>query len=382
MLIRLMRQIAQGVVAVAIISMSASLAVAEYTGLPRTFIWNPDANEVVDTSEFAKEGPYKIGFSLGSQADGWLVTFFHGVQHAAAQNLDKIASFIITDANSDSTKQISDIQDLLNQDIDLLLVLPNTADALDPILRRTMRRGTPVVTAARRVDSDDSFVSFVTASDKALARLSATWLAETLNGEGRIVLLSGVAGASPAELRLDAAREVFAQFPGIEIVDTQYTSWSPANGKSIMAAIIQREGADTIDGVWADSGLQGSGSVEAFLNAGVRSRDIPPHTGGDLNHMYKLAVEHGFPFCGIDYTPSIGIASVGLALNVLRGAAVPKRLDVNFQVVISEGDETESIKADVPLRQYVALDRPDNFIMGHGIGDDYDPATFSVSLPN
>ncbi len=359
----------------------AAPSFAEYDGLPRTFLWNPGFTELVETEDFAKDGPYTIGFSNASQADLWLVTFLHGVQWAAEQAGGELAQFIVTDANSDPTKQISDIQDLLNQDIDLLLVNPATADALDPILSRAMRRGVPVVTAARRVKSDEAFVSFVTASDTALARLSATWMAETLGGQGKVVLLPGLAGASPAEMRLQAAREVFAQFPEIEIIDTQYTGWSPANGKQIMSAIIQRVGAETIDGVWADSGLQGSGSVEAFLNAGVEKGSIPPHTGGDLNRMYKLAYEYGFAFCGIDYTPAIGIAAVDLAMKVLKGTPVPKRLDVNFQIVLSEGAETASIKADVPLADYVALDKPDDFIMGHGMGPDYDPKTFVANYP-
>ncbi len=352
-----------------------------YDGLPRTFLWNPNFNEVVDTADFAGEAPYTIGFSNASQGDGWLGTFYHSVEYGVSQNLDKIGRFIVTDANGDPTKQISDIQDLLEQDTDLLLVNPATADALDPILGRTMRQGVPVVTVARRVESDTSFVSFITASDTALARMSATWMAETLDGSGRVVLLPGLAGASPAEMRLQAAKEVFAQFPGIEIVDTQYTGWSPANGRQIMAAIIQREGADNIDGVWADSGLQGSGSVEAFIGAGVTGADIPPHTGGDLNGMYQLAHENGFPFAGIDYTPSIGAASVHLAVDVLEGTPVPQRLDVNFQVVISPGDETRSISADVLLPDYVAVDRPGELIMGSGIPN-YDPTNFSVELPN
>ncbi|MCY4446813.1 MAG: substrate-binding domain-containing protein [Rhodobacteraceae bacterium] len=352
-----------------------------YDGLPRTFLWNPNFNEVVDTADFAGEAPYTIGFSNASQGDGWLGTFYHSVEYGVSQNLDKIGRFIVTDANGDPTKQISDIQDLLEQDTDLLLVNPATADALDPILGRTMRQGVPVVTVARRVESDTSFVSFITASDTALARMSATWMAETLDGSGRVVLLPGLAGASPAEMRLQAAKEVFAQFPGIEIVDTQYTGWSPANGRQIMAAIIQREGAENIDGVWADSGLQGSGSVEAFIGAGVTGADIPPHTGGDLNGMYQLAHENGFPFAGIDYTPSIGAASVHLAVDVLEGTPVPQRLDVNFQVVISPGDETRSISADVLLPDYVAVDRPGELIMGSGIPN-YDPTNFSVELPN
>jgi ribose transport system substrate-binding protein len=351
-----------------------------YAGLPRTFLWNPAFNALVDTAKFKKPGPYTIGFSNASQADLWLVTFFHGVEWAAEKNAAKLKKFIVTDANGDPAKQVSDIQDLLNQGVDLLLVNPATADALDPIVGRAMRSGVPVVTAARRVQTDDNFVSFVTASDTALARLSASWLAEHLGGKGKIVLLPGLAGASPAEMRLQAAKEVFAQFPGIEILDTQYTGWSPANGKQIMSAVIQRHGK-AISGVWADSGLQGSGSVEAFLNAGYKSKEIPPHTGGDLNRMYKLAIEQKFPFCGIDYTPSIGIAALDLALNVLQGAAVPKRLDVNFQIVLSEGAETASIKADVQLKDYVALDKPDDFIMGHGMGPSYDPKTFKAKYP-
>jgi ribose transport system substrate-binding protein len=355
-------------------------APAGYGGLPRTFLWNPGFNDLVDTSGFAKEGPYTIGFSNASRADLWLVTFFHGVEWAAEKHAADIKKFIVTDANSDATKQVSDIQDLLNQDIDLLLVNPATADALDPILGRAMEQGIPVVTAARRVQTDENFVSFVTASDTALARLSATWLTEHLGGKGKIVLLPGLAGASPAEMRLQAAREVFGQAPGIEILDTQYTGWSPANGKTLMAAAIQRFGRE-ISGVWADSGLQGSGSVEAFLNAGFKPEEIPPHTGGDLNRMYKLAAEHRFPFCGIDYTPSIGIAAMDLAIKVLKGVSVPKRLDVNFQIVLSDGAETSSVKADVALRDYVALDKPDDFIMGHGMGPDYDPKTFAASYP-
>jgi ribose transport system substrate-binding protein len=359
----------------------AGPAMADYDGLPRTFLWNPNFNVVQDTAEYKADGPFTIGFANASQGDGWLGTFYDSIQYGVSENADKIGRFIVTDANGDPTKQISDIQDLMEQDIDLLLVNPATADALDPILGRAMRRGIPVVTVARRVESDDHFVSFVTASDTALARMSATWMAESLGGEGRVVLLPGKAGASPAEMRLQAAKEVFAQFPGIEIVDTQYTGWSPANGRQIMAAVIQREGAENIDGVWADSGLQGSGSVEAFIGAGVTGGDIPPHTGGDLNGMYQLAHEHGFPFAGIDYTPSIGAASVNLAVDVLEGTPVPQRLDVNFQVVISPGHETQSISADVMLPDYVAMDRPGELIMGSGIPD-YDPNTFSVNLPN
>ena len=375
-----MRTILVGAVSLMVAGGVLAAQSAGYAGQARTFLWNPGFNDVVDTAQYKKQAPFVIGFSNAGVADGWLVTFKHGVEWAAAQHRDRIEKFLITDANWDADKQIRDIQDLLNQDIDLLLVNPVTLEALDPVLRRTMSSGVPVVSVVRRVKSDSAFVSFVTASDTALARLSAQWLVETLGGTGRIVVLPGQAGASPAEFRLRAAREVFAQYPGIEILDVQYTDWSPAKGKEIMSALIQAH-AGKIDGVWADSGLQGSGSVEAFLNAGVPGKDVPPHTGGDLNYMYQLAHKHGFPFCGIDYTAAIGIDGVRIALDVLDGKSVPTRFDLNFQVVIPEGHETTSVKADVWLRDYVRLDKPGELIMGHGLGEDYDPQTFSADYP-
>lgn len=359
---------------------AAGRAFAEYAGAPRTFLWNPTFNDVVDTGKFKKAGPYTIGFANAARGDLWLVAFAQGVEWAVSQNKSQIKRFIQTDANGNASKQINDIQDLVNQKVDILIVNPAAADPLDPVLQRVMKQGIPVVTVARRPKSDSSFVSFVTASDQALARLNATWLAERLAGKGNIVLLPGLAGASPAEMRLKAAKEVFAQYPGIKVLDTQYTGWSPANGKTVTAAMIQKFGKN-IQGVWADSGLQGSGAVEAFLGAGVAGKDIPPITGGDLNRMYKLAAQHGFPFCGIDYTPSIGIRSVNIALDVLAGKGVPKVDTVNFQIVISEGHETASVKADVKLKDYVRADGPDDLIMGHGMGASYNPKTFKVDLP-
>ena len=261
-------------------------ASADYEGVPRTFLWNPGTVDIYDAAEHKKDGPYVIGFSNASLSNPWRVAMLHGIEAAAERNQDKLERFIITDANDNPSKQAADIQDLLAQGVDILLVSPATAEALDPALRRANKSGVPIVLVDREVTSKDSYITFVTASDQALGRISAQWLAETLNFEGKIVMLGGLAGASPAENRITAAHEVFNQYPGIEVLEVQYTSWSPANGKTIMAALIQKYGQD-IAGVWADSGLQGSGSIEAFLAAGYEAGSIPPHTGGDFNAMYR-----------------------------------------------------------------------------------------------
>ena len=353
---------------------------AQYEGVPRTFLWNPGTVEIYDASAFKKDPPYVIGFSNASISNPWRVALLHGIEAAAERNAGKIEQFIITDANDDPGKQVADIQDLLQRGVDILLVSPATAEALDPIVSRASRQGVPVVLVDREVTSKDTYITFVTASDQALGRIQAQWLAEHLGFEGKVVMLGGLAGASPAENRIKAAREVFDQYPGISVLDLQYTSWSPANGKKIMAALIQKFG-DEIDGVWADSGLQGSGSIEAFMAAGYEDGKIPPHTGGDFNAMYQLSVKHRVPLCAIDYPPAMGAVSFDLLFDVLAGKGIPRRIEVNQQIVVSRGDESASVRADVYADEYALMDKPPTVIMSSGVGPDYDPATFKAEYP-
>lgn len=371
---------------VAILAIAASLSVAGaqeskdgYHGKPRTIMWSSTDLEYTDTSRFRKEGPYVIGFSNASISNIWRVGLLHALQQAAAENKGKISKLIITDAGDDAAKQVSDIQDILQRGVDLLIVSPATAQELDPIVTQAMAQGVPVVLVDRRVTSDN-FVSFVTSSDQVLGRFSAQWMAEKLGGKGNIIMLPGIAGASPAEIRVATAKQVFAEYPHMKIIDLQYTDWSPAKGKQVMAALLQKYGKD-IQGVWSDSGLQASGALEAFVEAGWADGTIPPITCADLNGCIKQAVQHKVPVLNIDYPPAMGGVAVKVALDVLAGTPVPKIFSVNADITISKGDETVSVKADRWAEDYARLDKPNDLILSTGLGPDYDPATFKADYP-
>lgn len=365
---------------------SASVGIASaqdardgYKGKPRTIMWASSDIEYTDTADFKKDGPYVIGFSNASISNVWRVGLLHALQKAAADNKDKISKLIITDANDDAAKQVSDVQDILQRGVDLLIVSPATAQELDPIVTQAMAQGVPVVLVDRRVTSDN-FVSFITASDHVLGRLYAQWIAEKLDGKGNVIMLPGLAGASPAELRIAAAKQVFAEYPDINIIDMQYTDWSPVKGKQVMAALLQKHGKN-IDAVWSDSGLQASGALEAFVEAGWEDGTIPPITCADLNGCIKQAVEHKVPVLNFDYPPAMGGVAVQVALDVLAGKPVPKIYAVNSDISISKGDETVSVKADRWAEDYARLDKPNDLILSTGLGPDYDPTNFKVDYP-
>ena len=348
-----------------------------YNGVPRPNIWSPNDIEYTDTSKYKKDGPYKIGFSNAGLGDTWRVVMLHSMQAAIARNKSLVSDFIVTDANHNDAKQVSDIEDLISQGVDLLIVSANTSDALDPVVSRALRRDIPVVMTDRSVTSGN-YVSFATAADAPIGRMMAQWLVEKLNYAGNVIILSGMAGASPDTNRVVPAMQIFEQYPDVQVLDRVYSDFSSAKGKTVMAAMIQKYG-DKIDGVFGQFGGQVSGSIEAFLDAGYGKGQIPAHTSTDYNGPMKLAIEHKFPLFNFDYPPAMGGESVQIALNTLQGIPVAKIHSINNLMTLTKGDETASVQADQWADDYIRPDKPNDFLLSGGLGPDYDPATFDAS---
>jgi len=379
----MLKRIATLALAAGLVATSSSGLLAQeekngYKGAPRTMLWATTDIPVVDTTKYKKDGPYVIGFSNASISNSWRVGMLHSIQQAAADNKDQIKQLIITDAGDDPNKQVSDVQDLIERGVDLLIVSAATSDALDGIVTRAFEQGIPVVMVDRRVTSDN-YTTFITASDHVYGHLSAQWMVEKLGGKGNIVMLPGMAGVSVAETRIAVAKQVFANYPDIKVLDLQYTDWSPAKGKQVMASLIQKFG-DQINGVWSDHGLQGSGAIEALVEAGWEKGKFPPITCADLNGCVKLAVENDAPAFNYDYPPAMGGVALEVALDILAGKPVPHQYEMNVEVAITQGDETESVKADKWVENYARLDKPNDLILSTGIPD-YDPNTFAVEYP-
>jgi ribose transport system substrate-binding protein len=355
---------------------------AEYAGAPRTFLFNPALDVCIrDTAKFKKAPPYVIGFANAGLGDSWRVVGLHSLEKAAHDHADMVKKLLITDAGHDDAKQVADIQDLVSRGVDLLIVSANTSQALDPAITQVSERGIPVVMVDRRVDSDN-FVTFVTASDAMMGRLFAQWIVEKLNGKGNVIILGGQPGSSPNENRVKPAMQVFSAYPGIKILETVYTDWSPVKGKQVMQAMIAKYG-HAINAVLAPHGLQVSGAIEAFLEAGWKGDEIPPITSADMNAPMKMAIKYKFPLLDIDYPPAMMGVALDVALKVLSGASVPCVYTINSNIVLTHGDETPSIpKPDMYANEHIVPDGPDDMLVSGGMGPTYNPSTFKIDFPH
>ena len=350
-----------------------------YQGASRPFLWSPIPNKMVDCSKYKKEPPYTIAFCNTSISNIWRVALLHEVQYYAYKHKDLIKKLIITDANDDPSKQIADMQNLMQRGVDIILVSPGQSAALDPICTRAYKKGIPIVMTDRRITSDN-FTSFVYASDLTIGRWTAQWIAEKLNGKGNVCILAGMAGASPAEERILGAKEVFAQYPGIKILDLQYTNWSPAKAKQITEAWMQKYGKK-IDAINSLHGLQGWGCIQAYVDKGWDAKDIPLQTGADLNGQLKLCVKKGVPLMNIHFPPYMSGIALERCLEVLQGKTVPFLTSIPNNLVVSKGHETKSVRADMYVEDQVKMDRPGDLIISVDFPFEYDAQNFKVDYP-
>lgn len=301
---------------------------------------HPDVLKMQDTHRFHRLGPVRIGFVNASLSNPWRNAFMNSFLAQARRLESRIGQMILRHADDNPAQQARQIGELAAEGIDVLII--SACDDSDLILSAEITRiaamGIPVVAVDRRPVDMTGVTSFITANNASIGAMSALWLAEHLEGRGKIWLLSGRKEAVPAQRRLDGARMILEQFPGIEAAFIEHTDWTEPGGYAA-AERIARAGAAVPAGVWCDSGLHGIGSIRWFLDHHGKA---PPHTGGDQNLMYKLCLRHRIPFAAMDYPYTMGEQALSVALDILSGRPVPRRIEVPLAMVMPRGCQTKA----------------------------------------
>ncbi len=211
---------------------------------------------------------------------------------------DLFSDYFLADGQGNAAVQVSAMENLLSQKPDVLIACPLGA-ALKGPLERAWDAGIPVI-QMQMPYLTDKFVSYVNADNAFHGKATAEWLAKKLNGKGKIVMASGIAGVDTAEVRLKAAKEVFANYPDIEVLAHGYLNWSITEGKKGFEAWINTY--PQIDGVWSDSSFASWPAVEAFVEA---KRDVPPITAEPLNGFLKIAKQYDVDFYAVGYPAAV-----------------------------------------------------------------------------
>jgi ribose transport system substrate-binding protein len=272
----------------------------------------------VDTSKWKKApksgDKYRIAFAAQGPTNSW------GLESEAAFKYEakkRGVEELYASANGDATKQVDNISQLASQDPDAMVVVP-MGDSITGQVSAAAKQGIPVVLCSGRLSGDSGAVSTVTRQYELMGTMYAEWLAQKLHGKGQVAHQSGLAGVPTAEYQRAAALKAFAKYPGIKVVTTQYTKWSPTVAKTVAANLVTKY--PNLAGIWSDSGYGDLGVVQAYKEAGKK---VPPLTGDANNAFLKAAVKDpSIQYALSTFPPEQSMKCLDTALYILAGKPV------------------------------------------------------------
>lgn len=244
------------------------------------------------------------------------------------------------------TEQSQQISNLIASEVDAILIDAASPVGLNGILRQATARGIVVVAFDSAVTEPS--VLKVNISQYQLGRTLALWLAKKLNGQGNVIMVTGVAGTQVDEDRNRGADDVWKTYPGIKIVNRFTGMWDSSTAERNAAAVLPS--LPQIDGIWCQGGTDGV--LKAFIAA---DRPLPPTAGECENGFRKFMIGymgHKVDGISIGSPPFLSVVSLELARRVLNKSYPKQNIDVPLTIVTSD---------QVKVGETVFPDLPDSF---------------------
>ncbi len=269
----------------------------------------------------APQGKHLIGFSQANLGEPWRVAMNADIAARAKDFPD--LEIVYADAQQDNSKQVADVESFLRQKIELLIISPNEAKPLTPIVQRAYEEKIPVIVLDREIEGD-SYTTFIGANNREIGKAAGEYAATLLGGKGNVVEIKGLPGSTPARDRSEGFREAIALFPGIVIVHDPVANWLRGEAMSQMESALAANAR--IDLVYGHNDPM---AIGAYLAAKAKGRDgemkfigidgLPGLDGG------RQAVADGKLAATFVY-PTGGKEAVEIAEKILHGEQVPHRI--------------------------------------------------------
>ncbi|MEK4014552.1 ribose ABC transporter substrate-binding protein RbsB [Peribacillus sp. FSL M8-0224] len=267
----------------------------------------------------------KVGVSISTLNNPFFVSLKDGIEKEAKEKGMKVT---VVDAQDDTAKQISGIEDLTLQKVDVLLVNPTDSAAISSAVKDANDAGIPVITIDRSSDEGD-IETFIASDNVAGGEMAAEYLVKELGEKAKVVELEGVSGASATRERGKGFHNIADK--QLEVLTSQTAEFDRTKGLNVMENILQ--GNKDIQAVFAHNDEMALGAIEAIKAAG---KDIIV-VGFDGNDDALKAVENGELKATIAQQPAlIGEEAVNAAEKILKGDKVDDTISVPLKLVTKE----------------------------------------------
>ncbi|MCX7884675.1 MAG: ribose ABC transporter substrate-binding protein RbsB [Caloramator sp.] len=270
------------------------------------------------------QGSKKIGMVISTLNNPFFVTMKEGAEKKAKELGYEV---VILDSQNDASKERSNVEDLVQQGIAVLVINPTDSDAVANSISVAKDKNIPVITVDRAANGVE--VACHIASDNvAGGKLAGQFILDTLGGKAKIVELQGIPGASATRDRGKGFHEAVDGKEGVKVVASQAADFDRQKGLNVMENIIQA--TPDFDAVFAHNDEMALGAVKALTAANKKAVVV----GFDGTADATAAVKNGEMAATIAQQPDLmGSYAIENAVKLIKGESVEKQIPVALKVI-------------------------------------------------
>ncbi|MFD7702848.1 ABC transporter substrate-binding protein [Streptomyces caelestis] len=278
-----------------------------------------------------------VGFSQSEkEANPFRIAETQSIKDEAEKRGVKL---LTANAQSQFSKQISDVQDLLAKGADLLVIAPLNSDGWDPVLQAAAAKKVPIVTIDRKINATacKDYVSFIASDFVEQGRRAADQMIEATGGKGEVAILLGSAGNNVTTERTKGFKERVAEkAPELKVVFEQTGDFTREKGQQVTEQLIQSKPG--IKGIYAENDEMGLGAVAALKGAGKKAGDVRIVTVDGTRNAVQGVVD-GWISGVIESNPRFGPLAFQTLDTFTQGKEVPQ--DIVIQDSAYDADNAE-----------------------------------------
>lgn len=283
-----------------------------------------------------KKGGKVVGVALSSVSDIFRTYVYDAMQAEAEKHPE--FKFNFSDAQEDSAKQMSQIENFISQGVDAIILMPVDTVLAPDIVAKANDAGIPLVVVNQTFDGVEEATAFVGSSSLDSGLMQMEEVAKQLEGKGNIAIINGTLGHEAQIKRTEGNLHIIEQHPDLKVVLEGTANWSRTEGMKLMENWLQS--GEKIDAVVANNDEMAIGALLAIEAAGKLDQII---------------------VAGIDATPdALEYMKAGnLEVTVFQDAKGQGAKAVETAVKAAKGEEVES--AAIPFK-LVNKENVDEFI--------------------
>ena len=221
----------------------------------------------------------------------------------------------LASSNDDNVLQNKQVNQFIDEGVDLLIVSPNQLSAISKSVERAYDKGIPVILYDRKTNSD-KYTAFIGCDNYTIGKSMGTFIAQQLQGKGRIVEISGLEGSSPALERHRGFMDAIKPYPGLQVVASEGGNWKEEGGIQAMKRILKQ--TQDFDYVFAHNDCLAWGAYVAARQMRVKRNykytgvDGMATEGGGLELVRDGIFEASYLY------PTKGDEVIALAMKILK----------------------------------------------------------------